>query len=128
MLIPILAKIRITARVAEEMAKSKRHDIVAAKGNTSLGKYIFVTRFVLPIKLFVENRIDVKKNENGIALTPTDTIEESSIGSPETMENAFFTNMPAATTSIGIKIAHMYPIIVCLYLILISRQARVYNK
>ena len=114
----------MTASVTEEMRKSKRLAIVDANGNTSLGKYIFVIRFVFPIKLFVENRIDVKKKENGIALTPTDSIAERSIGSPERMENAFFTNIPAATTNIGINIAHIYPMTVCLYLILISRQAR----
>ena len=107
----------------EAIKKSKNCDIIEEKGNNSLGKYILVTRFVLEIKDKVEKRILATKNAHGTAFTETDAISASSVGFPDTTENANLTSIPAATMSIGMNMAHNMPITDCLYLILISRQA-----
>jgi hypothetical protein len=98
----------------EAMAKSKTFAITAAMGNTSLGKYIFVTRFLFPTKLLVANRIEPTKKDYGSALTVTDNNSDISIGFPEKTDIPFLISKPAETTIIGMKIAQRKPIAVCL--------------
>src|SRR3990170_1777797 len=74
MLNPILEKDSITARTAEATAKSKRLAKTDARGNISRGKYIFVTRLLLLVRLVVAKRIDPIKNAQGSALTETEAI------------------------------------------------------
>ena len=71
------------------------------------------------------NIMELMKNDHGSAFTVIDASSVISTGFPETIENAFLISTPAETISIGIKRAQKNPIIVCLYLILISRQVSI---
>ena len=80
------------------------------------------------MRLPAEKRIDPTKNAHGIALTDTDASWDNSIGFPENIEIAFLTKIPAPTIIIGMKIAHINPIMDCLYLIFISRHTSIESK
>ena len=66
--------------------------------------------------------MDPTRNAQGTALTETVVRSEIVIGRPDTIDIAYLTSMPAATISIGMKMAHMKPITDCLYFTRMSRQ------
>jgi hypothetical protein len=104
-------------RIMEAITKSNNCDITYDKGNTSRGKYIFVTKFIFETRLSTENLIPPTKKAHGNALTDTEAICDSSMGLPLNEAIANLTTTPERTITAGIKIAHKKPMTVCLYFI-----------
>src|SRR5215475_13094188 len=85
-------------------------------------------RFTFDIRLTVAKRMLATKKAQGTAFTETAVMSFVVMGCPDSFENAYRTNIPADTISIGMNIAHMKPIIDCLYLITMSRRVSIYNR
>lgn len=112
----------------DAMRKSKKQASTEDNGNNSLGKYIFETRLLLLTRLFVENLIELIKNDHGRAFREIEAMSELFMLVPDIYEKAIFIVIPAATISIGIRIAHINPMTDCLYLSFISRQVSIYSN
>jgi hypothetical protein len=85
-------------------------------------------RFAFDMRLTVAKRMLATKKAQGTAFTETAVISFIISGSPDSFENAYRTSIPADTISMGMNIAHMKPIIDCLYLSTMSRRVSIYNR
>lgn len=128
MLKPNPEKAKMKVNKVAAIIKSKRFEKVAARGKTSRGKYILVMRFMLLVKLLVANLIEPTKKAHGTDFTDTEATEAKSMGLPENIEKAVFTRIPAETTNTGINMAHIKPMIDCLYFIFISRHVSIKSR
>ncbi len=87
-----------------------------------------MTRFALPTRQFVPNRIEATKKAQGTARTDTFARSWAARGLPVTLDIANFTTTPASTIVAGMRMAHSTPRMDCLYLMRMSRQTIMYNR
>ena len=79
MLTPNLMIVKSTAKTMPAIQKSKKQANMEASGSTAFGKYILVTKLLLPTKLWTENFKELIKKVQGKTLTDIETTPSMSI-------------------------------------------------
>ena len=117
-----LQKIIITTNITKEIKKSIRQTITVLVGTIRRGKYPFVSKLEFAIKELLASPNEEEKNCQGKVAAATKTRRGIPSGMLDLNNQPI--NVITTIVSKGLITLHKIPIVVCLYLTKISRQAK----